>query len=292
MKSVICIAVILLVSAQAFAKMPYGKIKTWHEQAQMMAPTQAQRLQNLREVVLRGERGRVRLNKVFGNFEGRMAIHPDIPGMTKNLLLTASDNPNVVKGAIRTHLYATRVYNDPRFKLLGVDEPQFGEDGRMITDKDIVFEHKATGVRCRIESKAVKLSSQISNRTKYKAQLDKMAEEFEKTGELQAWVNRYEVDPILKDYAESLGIPVFEKVETGEKALTKALLRGNPHFEHVRADFDARACATQKLAPTVESELAPTAINAADDARALKWIGRGTKYGGEVLIVATEAYMV
>ena len=268
----------LLMCTDAWSKMPYPAIKTLHEQAMMLAPTKAQRLQNMRETVLRGDRGNIRLVKVLENFEGRMEIDPDIPGLNKNILLTASDNPNVVKGAVRTHLYATRVYHDSRFKLMSFDEPQYGSDGKMITDKDIVFEHRTSGLRCRIESKNVKLSSQISKRQHYMNQIDKMADEFEKTGELQAWVNREKVDPVLKTYAESRGIPVFDKISTGDKALAQALAKGNPHFTHVLDHFDARAKAANLLAD--------------DSVSSLEWIGRVGKYGGTAVLIGSEGYMV
>ena len=268
----------LLICTDALAKMPYPEIKTLHEQAMMVAPTKAQKLQYIRDTVLKGKNGGVRLVKVFENLEGRMEIDPDIPGLSKNILLTASDNPNVVTGAVRNHLYATRVFHDSRFKLLSMDEPQYGLDGKMITDKDIVFEHRLTGIRCRIESKNVKLSSQISNRQKYMNQIDKMADEFDKTGELQAWVNRGKVDPILKCYAESTGIPVFDQISTGEKALAQALVKGKPHFTYVLDHFDTQA--------------KEACLLASDSATGLEWIGKVGKYGGTAVLIGSEGYMV
>jgi len=217
--------------------LPYQEIKTEYLQAKELGPTKSQTLDNLREVVKAGPKGQVRLQKVFGNFEGRMRINPAIPGVEKNLIYTASKNPQVVKGAVRNHLYATRVYHDSRFKLLAVDEPQFGRTGKMITDKDIKFVHRKTGLQCRIESKTVKLQSQKSNPQHYKRQIDKMAREFRRTGELQGWLNHERVTPELREYAARRGVPVYEKVQTGPKALA----RGEPHTKQVLDDFDLRS---------------------------------------------------
>ncbi len=113
-------------------------------------------------------------------------------------------------GARRTLLYATKVYQDPRFQLEAVDQPVNEQYGR--TDKDLVIRHKQTGQRARIEVKDVKPSSQRSDLKRIEAQIDKMAAEYKRTGELQAWVNRKETIPAIKEYAQQKGVPVYEKI--------------------------------------------------------------------------------
>ena len=180
----------------------------------------AERIEAWRKVVSSGPYGRRGLNSIFKNFEGDFAFDPTIPGVEKNLRLAASQNANVRKGAVRTHLYQTKVQNDPRFKVLAVNELVYDSGtGKLLTDRDIVFQHRATGIIGRIEVKNISLESQRSSLENYKVQINKMAAEMERTGQPQAWVNRQEVSAQLKQYANSKGIPVYENVITGERPL-------------------------------------------------------------------------
>jgi hypothetical protein len=153
-----------------------------------------------------------------------------------NLILTASQNASVRKGAARTHLYQTRMQQDPRFKLIAVGEPVRDGANRLITDRDIAFEHKASGIKGRIEVKEISLESQRLSLAKYKRQIDQMASEFEQTGHIQAWVNRREISPEIKRYAELKGVPAYETVITSERPLRP----GETRFNNVLDDLNTR----------------------------------------------------
>jgi hypothetical protein len=196
----------------------YADIKSWHQNVVKAELNPAERIDALRSVVSSGPYGRRGLNSIFKNFEGGFAFDPTIPGVENNLRLTASQNANVRKGAARTHLYQTQLQNDSRFKLLEVNQSVY-ESGRLITDRDIAFQHRATGLIGRIEVKDISLESQRSSLEHYKVQINKMAAEMERTGQPQAWVNRREVSAQLRQYANSKGIPVYENVVTGERPL-------------------------------------------------------------------------
>jgi hypothetical protein len=192
-------------------------------------------LEALRKVVRSkfGQDGRRGLEgPLFKNLRG---INPSIPGVEKTVLLVASDNAQVRKGAIRTVLYARDMFCDPRFTVLSLNEPQCGTDGKMITDKDIRF--RSNRVPCRMEVKQIKLETQQSNLSKYKVQIDKMMAENMRTGEMQVWVNREPVLPALKAYAESKGVRVYDKVTTGDKT---GQIEGNTPFKDVLNDLHKR----------------------------------------------------
>lgn len=216
---------------------PYAQMRTWHEQSLLLQPTQAERLEMLRTLVRAGPLGQRGLERMFQNLEGAGVFDPTIPGVEKNLRLTASWNLNVSKGAARNHVYAVRVARDPSFRLLAVDWPLFDPAGRMLTDKDLLFQHRPTGTRCRIESKDVQPESQRRALAHYQTQIDKMAAEYRRTGELQAFVNRRAVVPELKDYARRQGVPVYENVVTSERNLGA----GQTRFDAVLADMRRQA---------------------------------------------------
>ncbi len=210
----------------------YPDLKLWHERALSISPSPQERLEHLRTLV-RSKMGQQGLDRLFNNFQGRGAIDPAIPGVEKNVRLCVSDNPNVARGARRTQLYATRIYNDPRFKLLAIDEPTSTPLGR--TDKDIRFRHRATGTEGRIEVKEWTEATQRSNRPKIEKQIRKMAASAHATGEKQALIFRKGVIPEIRDYARRYGIPVYDSVATGEK--TK-LASGATPVESVLDDLD------------------------------------------------------
>jgi len=182
-----------------------------------------------------GQRG---LDGLFKNFAGEGTIDPRIPGVEKNFRLTLSDNTAVAKGARRTHLYATKIYNDGRFKLLALDQPTSTSLGA--TDRDIVYRHLESGTVGRIEVKEISMATQRANLKKYMVQIDKMAIEMRETGQLQAWVNRDAVIPAIRRYAAGFGIPVYENVATGR---VSSLREGTTRIESVLDNLAGRATA-------------------------------------------------
>jgi hypothetical protein len=220
----------------------YPAIKTWHEQQLALGLTNDERLESLREVVRSGlHSGQRRLDRMFKNLEGEHVIDPTIPGVEKTILLTASSNQSVVKGASRALAYALDIHNDPRFKLLGVNIPTRSALGK--TDKDLHFEHKATGFKIRAEVKDATPSSQRGDLPRIKDQIRKMAWEYRETREEQAWLNRREVIPEIKDFARQHGIRVYENVSVGKRAN----VREQTHFHEFLEDVDHRATVQAKL---------------------------------------------
>ena len=202
---------------------------THHEQAAALGGvTKAERLDWMRQNVTEPWR----LDKQFKNFEGRSYIEPTIPGVTKNVTALNSLSQQQAKGAARTLLFATEAYHDQRFRLVAVDQPLNASYGR--TDKDLVLRHKQTGQRCRIEVKDVKPSSQRADLERIKGQIDKMAAEYRQTGELQAWANRQETIPAIKEYAKERGVPTYEKIKQSE-------------FPKVLDDLDSRSLSGVKV---------------------------------------------
>jgi len=198
---------------------------THHEQAAVLnGATKTEKAAWMREQVLKSRYGQRGLDNLFKNFEGKGYIDPAIPGVTKNFNALSQrgwKSPSLpqAKGATRTLLYATKIYQDPRFQLVGVDQPVNAPYGR--TDKDLVLRHKQTGQHSRIEVKDVKPSAQRADVERIKGQIDKMAAEYRRTGELQAWVNRQETIPAIKEYAQQKGVPLYEKTKQTE--LSKVL---------------------------------------------------------------------
>lgn len=188
---------------------------THREQATALnGSTKTERVAWMREKVLESRYGQRGLENLFKSFEGKGYIDPAIPGVTKNLNALNSMSWQQAKGAARTLLYATTVNHDPRFELVGVDEPVNATYGR--TDKDLVLRHKQTGQRSRVEVKDVKPTSQRADLERIKGQIDKMAAEYRQTGELQVWANRQETIPGIKEYAQQKGVPLYEKTKQAE----------------------------------------------------------------------------
>lgn len=193
---------------------------THHEQtAALEGITKADKAVWLRGQVLDSRYGQRGLNNLFKGFEGKGYLDPAIPGVTKNVTALSSLSQQQAKGAVRTLLYATKAYQDPRFQLVGVDQPVSAPYGR--TDKDLVLRHRQTGQRTRVEVKDVKPASQRADLERIKGQIDKMAAEYKRTGELQVWANRQETIPAIKEYARQKGVPTYEKTKQTE--FTKVL---------------------------------------------------------------------
>jgi hypothetical protein len=221
----------------ASTRLSYPEIKLRYEQAVANGLTKAMHREELRRAVRSGPLGPTGLARALKNLDGRHAIDPTIPGVGKNLLLTASSNPNVRQGALRTHLYATRVSHDRRFELVGVNRPVYGPNGRVWTDRDVVLRHRGSGQKIGIEVKSVQARTQSSNWSRYKAQIEKMVWEARRTRQLQAWVNRHEAIPKLKVYAEHRGVRVYENVRTSSRGWRA----GQRRFSAVLRDLDRQA---------------------------------------------------
>lgn len=216
---------------------PYREIRTWHEQRLALERTTSQRFDDARHMLgaRYGQRG---LNSLFRGLAGPGSVDFSIPGIDVNLRLTTSDNRNVARGATRTHLYATRIHHDSRFQLLAVNQPTRTPLG--MTDKDIVYRHRGTSTRGRIEVKSLSPHSQRRNLTDLKRQIDKMAYSWRATGESQAFVNRHGIIPELKTHLRGKGIPSYENVATGRQSLR---VRGTQSIDQVLNDLDRRATA-------------------------------------------------
>ncbi len=213
----------------------YKDLKLWHEKSLVTNSSPSARLEYCRHLV-RSKYGQRGLDSLFRNFEGQGAIDPTIPGVEKNIRLCVSDNTNVAKGARRTQLYANRIHNDPRFRLVGLDTLTDTPIGK--TDKDITYRHRQTGVAGRIEVKQWSIETQRTNFRSLKKQIQKMAISQRQTGELQSLMFRGDVIPKVRTYAARFGIPVYDNVATGTK--TSRLSTAVP-IEGVLNDLDRRA---------------------------------------------------
>ncbi len=211
----------------------YASIRTWHEQYLATSPTQQGRVEALRKIVRSGSLGDRGLQRIFHNFEGRMAIDPSIPGVEKTVRLLASSNRAQVKGHTRELLYAIGIHNDGRNSLIEMGRKLDRPWGK--TDADIVLRNHRTGLYGRIEVKNYSLRSQITNEAKLKAQISKMAREARLTGQPQFWINRHGITPQLRRYAARSGILTLDKVGTGQR-----LPAGTQSFDQALAKMDAR----------------------------------------------------
>lgn len=201
--------------------MTYQEVKTWHQQFLAGNPTVAERVNTMRSIVSISDYRQRGLNRIFGNFEGRHSLDPRIPGVEESILKVKSSSRSQAKGYVRELLYAKAFHNDPRFQLIAMNEIITRPWGN--TDADIRFRYGRHGLYGRIEVKDVSPSSQSTDRRRIKGQIDKMASEYRHTGQLQAWANRREVLPAIKEYAKQKGIPVFEKVSTGQVNLKNGM---------------------------------------------------------------------
>lgn len=245
-------------SAQTLAGKPlpwkadYPQIRTWHEQTLRTSSSPASQLNVMREMIRKGPGGQRLLDSMFKNFSGRFGIDPTIPGVQMAARLSASANRNQAKGYRRALAYAVKIHNTPGFKLVAMEQGEYGSGRKMITDKDIVFEHTHTRASIRMEVKEVRPNTQRSNLAKYKVQIDKMAATQKRTGQLQAYVNRHEIIPKLRDYAANKGVLVYDGVYTSEKGGRATGTR----IDDVMSDIDryvtahTRACVFLSAAET------------------------------------------
>ena len=217
LRSIVFVFVVSLLAhrADAQATLTITAPLTHREQAAVLSgETKSEKINWMRNQVLGSRYGQRGLNNLFKNFDINGYIEPAIPGVTKNLNALNSLSRSQAKGAVRTLLYATKVYRDPRFDLVAVDQPVNASYGR--TDKDLVLRHTQTGQRSRIEVKDVKPASQRADLERIKGQISKMSAEYRRTGELQAWANRQETIPAIKEFAQQNGIPVYERMKQAE----------------------------------------------------------------------------
>jgi hypothetical protein len=185
--------------------------------------------------IFRSKYGGQGSRNLLKDLAGHGEVDLSIPGVAKNLLLATADNSNVARGAMRTHLYVAQMANDPRFQILSLNETVKTPLGN--SDKDIRYLNLTSRTTGRIEVKNVNLDSQRRNMRAYRLQMDKMHNEYLRTGELQTFANRYEVALELKVHAAQRGIPVYEKVVTGEKSGT---IPGVTRMESVLDDLNRR----------------------------------------------------
>ncbi len=220
----------------------YASIKTWHEQYLATSPTRQGRIEALRKIVRSGSLGERGLQRIFHNFEGRMAIDPSIPGVEKTARLLASSNRAQVRGHTRELLYAIGIHNDGRNSLVEMNRKLDRPWGK--TDADIVLHNQRTGLQGRIEVKNYSLRSQITNEAKLKAQMAKMAREARRTGQPQFWINRHGITPQLRRHATRSGILTLGNVGTGQR-----LPAGTQSFDRALARMDIQPAAPWRNAP-------------------------------------------
>lgn len=195
-------------------KLTYQEAKTWHEEFMQGRPTKAQRLAEMRSLILASPVGARGLNQIYRNFEGRYAIDPNIPGLEKSVLMQLSASKQQAKGYRREVLYAVAYHNDPRFSVVEMNRPLKRTWGN--TDADLIVKHHPTGLYGRVEVKDYSINSQKTNLGKLKIQIDKMSLEARKTGALQFWMNARPVIPEIQRYAEKSGVFVSGNVKTGK----------------------------------------------------------------------------
>jgi hypothetical protein len=191
----------------------YREVKTWYEQFLRGEPTKAQRVEAWRQIIRTSQLGERGLNNVFRNFQGNYSLDPHIPGVEKSVLMLRSASKSQAKGYRRELLYAAQFHNAPRFELTAMNKVLKRPWGD--TDADMVVRHKPTGLYARFEIKDYIPESQSRNLPKIKKQIDKMAKERQYTGQPQFWINRREVSPRIKQYANEKGVYVLENVKTG-----------------------------------------------------------------------------
>ncbi len=180
----------------------------------------------------------------------------------------AVDNRNVQKGALRTARVAAAFDRDPRFRVVAVEE--WVRDSGRRTDRDIVYRHRASSSRGRIEVKDVGKPGQRSNLLKYKRQIRLMSLEQLETGQPQAFVNRRTVIPALKQYAERRGVAVYENVVTSRRG---AQVPGATRIEQVLDDLNQKSNA--QLRGTALATSVGTLVAFSEGSKALAaWRGR------------------
>ncbi len=146
-----------------------------------------------------------------------MDIDADLPGYLQALVKLDSGSPNVRKGILRELRLAGTIHDDARFDLQAFGEAQRRPGTNLLeTDRDLVYRHRASGRVERMEVKEVRPETMRKNPEKYRKQMRKIASDGRRTGNSQVYVNRYEIPIELQSYAKSLGLPVYERVRTGQ----------------------------------------------------------------------------
>jgi hypothetical protein len=197
----------------------YKDVKTWHEKFLDGTPPRAERLEAMREIVRTSRFGERGLHSIYKNFDGHFFLDPTIPGVEHSMLLSRSSSVSQAKGYRRELLYATTIYNDPRFSLVEMNRPIKRPWGN--TDADIVFKHRGSGEYGRIEVKDYSEKSQVTNAGKLKRQIRQMDWERRLTGVPQFWMNARPATADIKLYAAQHGVIVIENVKTGASALNR-----------------------------------------------------------------------
>ncbi len=218
----------------------YQDIKTWHERYLSAEQGRQGRTEALRTIVRSGSLGERGLQRIFGDFKGRMALDPRIPGVEKTARLLASSNRSQVKGHTRELLYAANLHTDGRNTLVQMSRKLDRAWG--MTDADIVLRNRATGLYGRIEVKDYSLRSQISNQDKLKVQMSKMGREWQRTGQLQFWMNRHGITPELQRHARRAGIVTLSSVATGSRVPP-----GTQSFDQALARIDNQFARTAQV---------------------------------------------
>jgi len=203
-------------TSRLYTGISYQEGRTWHEQFLRGEPTKAERLEAMRSVVRTSRFGERGLRRIFRDFSGRHSIDPRIPGVEQSVLLQLSASTSQTKGYRRELLYASAFHNDPRFSLKEMNRVLVRPWGS--TDADIVIRHRSTGLYGRVEVKDYSLGSQTTNLRDLKVQIDKMAREGRRAGQPQFWINRREVLPSIRRYANKKGIVVLGNVSTGRSS--------------------------------------------------------------------------
>src|SRR5271157_1459676 len=224
------------VAVQPAAMRRYPQIKTWQEKQWALSRTPEERLEILRQTVRKGRySGDPRLPRMFQNLERELTFDPEMPGLGRTILLSASDSTSQVRGASRTLRYAGVINGDRRFELTRLNEPYANAAGK--TDADIEFRHMETGRKGRIEVKEWSEESQRTNLAKAESQFRKMAEDRRVSGRLQAWVNRRANTPEIEALGRKYQVPVYGDVATGKAAARP----GQMTLKVVLDDIDRRA---------------------------------------------------
>ncbi|WP_146537013.1 hypothetical protein [Rubripirellula reticaptiva] len=176
-----------------------------------------------------------RAPNVLGNATNILA---STPGGMKTARGLASDSQAQRKGAARLVRMVDAFGADSRYRVIDVEQNVYNRRGRMVTDRDLVFRHRASGSLGRIEVKDAIPSSQYSNIQKYKRQIRQLAAEQRATGQPQAFVNRRPLIPALQKFAAQQGVAAYGNVVTSSASALKA---GHVPVSRVLDDLDRAA---------------------------------------------------
>lgn len=208
---------------------PYPLIRDWGNLRSGLERTSEQiRIDHAR--VLKARLGTSGVTRIFGHPLGPVNIPIGTPGLEETVRLSSSSNRNVARGHRRELVYANRLASNPDIEIEGFGRRVRTASG--MTDADLEFRDRRSGVRYRAEIKEVQPTN--FERTKATAQIDKMVEDGRRTGRKPIYVNRHGVPAWLQEYATQKGVPMYQNVVTGEKS---ALRPGNLSLEDVGKDL-------------------------------------------------------